>query len=106
MSEPKKHGLPPLSPGCKRCGTKLEDGWCPECADRRSPRVLLLLFGVLPVLGFGACVGGVLTAFERYYASWSGFVSLAGLFVMVVSPVAGFIYILVKSKWWKNRDGW
>lgn len=97
MEEPNSR-LKPLSPGCPKCGTKLEDGWCRECSEKRQTWVLWVLFAILPVIGLGACFVPLAT---NFYFPGLVIVGLTGLGLCLASVLAGIIYWVILSlrKW-------
>ncbi len=88
---------------CPRCRRDLEGGWCPECAHRRRAWILWLLFLLLPALAFGACTVGVFASFGGSKSDYSLLFPVA-LATIVISPIAGIIYLIV-SALRKNNGG-
>lgn len=91
-------------PSCPKCDCPLQNGWCRECADRRRPKLLALLFVILPLIGFGTCCIGVLASFDNPPSSLAS-LSLVGPLIIAISVVIGIIHFIMTTKWFRDRDG-
>ena len=74
---------------CPKCGSPTPNGWCRSCARKRQSWIALLLFLILPALGFGSC----LLAIGSGTTPTAGSISMIGGAICVLSPFVGLAYL-------------